>query len=241
MKKISTYVHDVNVHNKESALEVVPFLIDLLNPQSVVDLGCGLGDWLSVFQKNGVEKILGIDGNWVDKTNLYIKEDFFLENDLTKPFRLKQKFDLAISLEVAEHLPESSSDTFVETLINLSDNIIFSAAIPNQGGQNHINEQWHSYWVEKFEGRGFYCYDIIRPLIWNNKNVQWWYKQNMFFFSRQKLNVQNNILINSIHPDLFQSKNAYNLLISNLQKQPFLLLKLFVKSIVLKFTKLWGN
>jgi SAM-dependent methyltransferase len=185
MKEKTPYTHDINLHNGKSALEVVPILVDLFKPKSVVDIGCGLGDWLSTFQKNGVEKILGVDGNWVNKNNLYIKEDHFLEQNLTIPLRLNQKFDLAMSLEVAEHLPESAADTFIETLTNLSDNIVFSAAVPNQGGQNHINEQWHTYWIEKFEQKGFYCHDIIRPLIWDNEKVEWWYKQNILHFTKK--------------------------------------------------------
>lgn len=204
MKEKIPYTHDINLHNGESALEVVPILIDLIKPKSVVDIGCGLGDWLSVFQKNGVEKILGVDGNWVNKNNLYIKEDYFLEQNLTQPLILNQKFDLALSLEVAEHLPESAANTFVETLTNLSDNIVFSAAIPNQGGQNHINEQWHSYWIEKFESKGFYCHDVIRPLIWKNKKVAWWYKQNILYFSKNT--PSHSFLGDTVHYELFYQK-----------------------------------
>ena len=109
-----------------------------------------------------------------------------------------------MSLEVAEHLPESAADTFVKTLTNLSDNIIFSAAIPSQGGQNHINEQWHTYWIEKFEKRGFYCHDLIRTHIWNNEKVDWWYKQNMFFFS--KTPPKATLFVNNLHPELLLNK-----------------------------------
>lgn len=206
MEKKSIYIHNLNVHNKKSALEVVPILMELLKPQSVVDLGCGLGDWLAVFQKNGVKKILGIDGNWVNKEHLYIKEDYFLEKNLTRPLKLNQKFDLAMSLEVAEHLPESVADIFVETLVNLSTKIIFSAAIPNQGGQNHINEQWYTYWIEKFEQKGFYCHDIIRPLIWENEKVEWWYKQNILLFTKEPAIEEKSLPLNIIHPDLLIDK-----------------------------------
>lgn len=165
------------------------------------------GAWLSVFRQLGVENTLGVDGNWVDKDKLYIDKKFFLEKNLTEPLSLNRKFDLAMSLEVAEHLPESAADTFVETLTKLSDNIVFSAAIPNQGGQNHINEQWHTYWIEKFEARGFYCNDIIRPVIWNNPNVEYWYAQNMLYFTADKNFTSNTSLINIIHPTLFEHRN----------------------------------
>jgi SAM-dependent methyltransferase len=198
------YLHSKIIHNKISAIEVVPLLIQKFNPKSVIDIGCGLGDWLNIFQQNGVENILGVDGSWVNKSDLYIDKRLFQETDLAQSFRLDRKFDLAMSLEVAEHLPESAADTFIDTLTNLSDKIIFSAAIPNQGGQNHINEQWHSYWIEKFESRGFHCHDIIRPLIWENEKIAWWYRQNVFFFSKNS--SEQILFVNTLHPDLLQDK-----------------------------------
>lgn len=201
------YIHNTEVHNGQSASAVVPILVDLFKPKSVVDIGCGLGDWLSVFQKNGITDILGIDGKWVDKQKLYIEQDYFLEKNLTESLNLNRKFDLAMSLEVAEHLPENAANTLIESLVNLSDSIIFSAAIPKQGGQNHINEQWLTYWIEKFEAKGFYCHDIIRPKIWNNPNVEYWYAQNMLYFTADKNFTSNTSLINIIHPTLFEHRN----------------------------------
>lgn len=204
MKKKSPYIHDTNIHNGESAKEIVPILMELFKPKSVIDLGCGLGDWLYIFKKCGVEEILGVDGDWVNRSNSYINKNHFQEANLTEFFQLNRKFDLAMSLEVAEHLPESAADNFVKTLVSLSDKIVFSAAVPGQGGQNHINEQWHDYWISKFEEHGFYCHDIIRPLIWENKNVDWWYKQNCFLF----LPIKSKQLpfINIIHPNLLEDK-----------------------------------
>lgn len=201
------YTHSTTVHNTQSAEEVVPFIIKKIAPKSVVDVGCGLGAWLSVFQQNGVDDILGIDGKWVDKKKLYIKQDYFLEKNLTTPLNLNRKFDLAMSLEVAEHLPETAANTLVETLVNLSDYVVFSAAIPKQGGQNHINEQWLTYWIAKFEAKGFYCHDIIRPEIWDNPKVEYWYAQNMLYFTKDKNFKSSPSIINLIHPTLFEHRN----------------------------------
>ncbi len=176
----SIYIHETNVHNKLSASIVAPIIIDLLQPQSVVDVGCGLGDWLSVFQENGVKKILGIDGNWLNVQKLYVDKKHLLTHDLTLPLTLQNKFDLAICLEVAEHLSVTTADILVNSLVQLSNNIIFSAAVPGQGGQNHINEQWPKYWQEKFQNKGYTFYDAIRPLIWDNENIKPWYRQNIF-------------------------------------------------------------
>lgn len=234
MDKKTPYIHDINVHNGKSATELVPILMQLFSPNSVVDLGCGLGDWLNEFQKNKVPDILGIDGQWVDKKRLYIDEKDFLEKDLTQAFKIDKKFDLAMSLEVAEHLPEKSADTFIDTLTNLSDKVIFSAAIPNQGGQNHINEQWHTYWIEKFESRGFYCHDILRPLIWDNPNIEWWYSQNIYLFSKTPPTSTKTNFINAAHPQLL-SKNHQELLdLKARYQQPKLLFRLLIKSLVSK-------
>lgn len=179
---IVKYVHEESVHNFKAANEVVPYLISLLNPKSVVDVGCGIGTWLKVFKDNGIE-IKGIDGDYVDKKLLKIEVEDFIDFNLEKLYISNYKYDLAISLEVAEHLSIESADVFIDTLTGLSDVVIFSAAIPNQGGQNHINEQEPNYWIQKFKRNGFKLYDILRPVFWDNENVDSWYKQNILIFS----------------------------------------------------------
>ena len=182
-KKVK-YIHEEVVHNFKAANEVVPTLIKLLEPKSVVDVGCGIGTWLKVFKDNGVKNILGIDGEYVDKNLLKIEFESFKDFDLEKLYISNSKYDLAISLEVAEHLSELNSDVFIKTLTGLSDTVIFSAAIPNQGGQNHINEKEPRYWIEKFESLEYKTLDILRPIFWNNTNIDWWYRQNFILFTK---------------------------------------------------------
>ena len=178
------YVHLDKDHNLNAPGEIVPYLINIFHPKSVADVGCGLGTFLNVFLENGVNDLLGIDGRWVDKSKLFIPENYFIEKDLEQKFTVDKKFDLVLCLEVAEHLSGQSSDVLVENLTSLSNIIIFSAAIKNQGGQNHINEQPCSYWVEKFKAHGFIFYDVFREVSWNNPRIDWWYKQNMFLVVR---------------------------------------------------------
>lgn len=168
----------------KSAQTVVPELVDLFHPQSVIDVGCGTGAWLSVFQKQGVE-IFGIDGNYVSPSVLQISSESFEAFDLTLPLSLKRTFDLVVSLEVAEHLPEHCADQFVENLVSLGPIVVFSAAIPFQGGTHHVNEQWPDYWSKKFKSRGYVCADCIRPRIWSNPGVEWWYAQNLLVYLRE--------------------------------------------------------
>ena len=113
---------------------MVPLVLQLLPVRSVVDVGCGDGSWLVVFRKLGVKEILGIDGEYVDPGLLQIPQDCFQAFDLAKPFSLGRVFDLAVSLEVAEHLPAECAPGFVECLTRLAPSVLFSAAIPFQGG-----------------------------------------------------------------------------------------------------------
>lgn len=210
MMSKSKYVHTEIMHNLTSPEIIVPLVMELIKPNSVLDVGCGIGTWLHTFQKNGVHDIFGIDGDYVDKNLLskYINLNNFKSLDLEKPFDLDRKFDLLINLEVAEHLKESSAKTFVESLCRHTDVILFSAAIPEQGGQNHINEQWPSYWQELFGQLDYVFLDIMRPLIWENHSVEFWYKQNMFLVvkSTHPLAQQHTPSATAlVHPDLFHA------------------------------------
>jgi len=187
-----------------SPREVVPVIMGLVEPTSLLDVGCGTGTWLKAFEEAGVSDYVGVDGDYVNRLQLNIPIGKFIAKDLRTQWLLNRKFDLVLSLEVAEHLPEASADQFVETLVSHTDNtIIFSAAIPGQGGQNHLNEQWPEYWQQKFMKHGFYFYDVIRPLIWDNEKVDWWYKQNIFLVKSTYADSQ---ILKSIHPALFEFK-----------------------------------
>lgn len=168
--------------SRQSAQVVVPLVMDLVQPKSLVDLGCGAGNWLAAFSEFGVQDYLGIDGDYVDLETLKIPQDKFLAHDLKHPLKLDKKYDLAMSVEVAEHLPSELAETFVQSLTQLSSLIMFSAAIPNQGGTGHFNEQWLEYWVEIFQKQGYIPVDCLRDKIWGNVLVEPWYSQNLIFF-----------------------------------------------------------
>lgn len=159
----------------------------MVQPHSVVDVGCGCGAWLSVFRSCGVDRILGIDGHHIDSKWLEIPAHDFQACDLTRPFQLDQTFDLALCLEVAEHVPARASSSLVQSLAQLAPVILFSAAVPQQGGVNHINEQWPSYWRRLFERQQFRMLDLIRKEIWLRPEVKFWYRQNMFLFVREDI------------------------------------------------------
>lgn len=165
-----------------SAEAIVPLVLELVPATSVVDIGCGEGAWLMAFRRSGVQDVFGIDGDYVDEARLLIPRTCFRAADLSRPFTVGRTFDLAVSLEVAEHLPPESAPGFVECLTRLAPVVLFSAAIPQQGGVHHVNEQWPEYWIRLFERHGYVPIDAIRRHIWTDERVQLWYAQNTLIF-----------------------------------------------------------
>ncbi len=180
------FFSDQQVETQDSASEIVPFLMQWLAPRSVIDIGCGVGDWLAELQKQGVERILGVDGEYVNRDWLRIPRESFVPHDLTQPFATTDRFDLAICLEVAEHLPESVAQSLIKCLTTLSPVVLFSAAVPFQGGVGHVNEQWQDYWAARFVDEGYVPVDVLRPQIWDNEHVRWWYAQNAIVYVRRQ-------------------------------------------------------
>lgn len=211
------YVHFSELHNLQSPNIIVPVVYNILKPESVVDVGCGLGTFLHVFNKLGVKEVKGLDGPWIDKKALsqYLDPNCFQVVNLHEPIRLEKEYDLAICLEVAEHLAPEKADTLIESLTSLSKTILFSAGVPYQGGQNHLNEQYIGYWKEKFYQQGYIAYDVLRFIFWNNKEVFWWYKQNMYLFAHKNVKIDTEAFRQKekdihemvfIHPELFEER-----------------------------------
>lgn len=214
------YESQVN-ESLESAKEVVPLIIELFSPKSVIDVGCGIGTWSSVFLDQGVQRVQGIDGDYVDSKQLLIPVDNFKPVNLKEAVNLEEKFDLAVSLEVIEHLEDNKGKQLVKSLTELAPIVVFSAAIPGQGGTNHINEQWQSYWANEFDICRYDAYDMVRPLIWGNKKVYVCYKQNIIVYvSREYIAknpdkdfgqvIKNTFTLDTIHPSSWDSLRVYN-------------------------------
>jgi len=192
----TTYRPDFyNQMDKNSQMSV-QVILDVLfktvpSPKSVIDVGAGVGSWVKALTMHGCKRVIAVEGEWVKNAHLQVPLDVYHLHNLEKPLRMAEKFDLAISLEVAEHLSERRALSFIEDLTLLADIVLFSAAIPGQGGTRHINEQWQQYWVDLFRERRFECFDIIRPHIWDDDRVRFEYRQNMLVFVRQ--NVAENL------------------------------------------------
>ena len=173
----------------DSAIKVVPYVMELLNPASVIDVGCGIGTWLSQYKKAGIPRILGVENEHIKHFKTYVDFEHYqfanLEEIVNKP--VTQRFDLAHSVEVAEHLHPEFAQAFVNYLVTLSDKIVFSAAIPGQTGENHFNEQYPHYWAGLFHQKGYVYLDPFRKKFWNDTKVDWWYRQNMFLVVKENL------------------------------------------------------
>tara|TARA_B100001175_G_C19480100_1_gene626600 strand:+ start:872 stop:1648 length:777 start_codon:yes stop_codon:yes gene_type:complete len=200
--------YDSTHEHTYSAQIILNIIFRYHRPRSIIDVGCGSGSWLSVADKMGVEKLTGIEADWLKPEMLITKKIDLFTYDVSEPLPSISKNDLAISLEVAEHLSESRSEGFINDLCSLADIVLFSAAIPYQGGDNHINEQWQSYWSNLFSKNNYEVRDIIRPIIWNNRKVKSWYRQNCLLFVNKK--IQSLIMppnhknpIDLVHPKIF--------------------------------------
>jgi len=170
---------------RRSANSVVPLLMSLTQPASVIDVGCGVGNWLAAFRDCGITDVFGVDQNDYG-AELRVPREHFAVADLRSGFRSERRFDLVVCLEMAEHLPEAAAPILVQSLAALGDVVVFSAAIPFQGGANHRNERWPEYWRDLFANYDFFPIDCIRPRIWENKDVAWWYTQNVLLYVRRE-------------------------------------------------------
>ncbi len=238
------YEHKEETHNLRSPQVIVPFLYKFIHPKSVIDIGCGVGTFLYAFKKLGVNEVMGLDGDWVNKQLMskYLEPNEFKPINLSEFEDVKKKYELAICLEVAEHIGERFSDNLIKTIVHASDVIIFSAASPYQQGQHHINEQWPDYWIRKFSKHDFHFYDVLRSTLWNNPDVDFWYKQNIFLvmhkdhlFDEQWINdLKKNTFNNLIHPDAFIKRSKLLVRIIDGKMNTYFYLKLLVKNFLNK-------
>ncbi len=193
----SYYAEDMYEHDRtrDSARVVVPMVVELIHPLSVLDVGCGRGAWLSAFIAQGIEKVVGLDGDYIQPSTLLFSADRFRPTNLSVKFEIPpDRFDLAICLEVAEHLPKRNSRYLVRKLTSAAPQVLFSAAPPGQEGGGHINCQPLSYWRKIFEKFGFRMLDPFRPKLRDDRRVAWWYRQNMVLFVSPDAIAGNSVL-----------------------------------------------
>ena len=188
---MSDHIYNENFYDyidqgsQNSAAAVSELILSQMAVGSLLDVGGGHGAWGSQWLKAGVSDVLVVDGEYVDVQKLAVPSAHFKAHDLLKPLTLDRKFDLVQSLEVAEHLPHNAARQFVASLVKHGDVILFSAAVPFQGGEHHVNEQELDYWREFFSEHGYVAFDFIRPAVANNKQVKPWYRFNSLIYANE--------------------------------------------------------
>lgn len=198
---------------QRSAQRLVPILMDRLGlgeGSRVVDVGCGEGWWAHTFQQHGCEA-WGIDGAYVESSPL---GDRFVACDLNVWVGMTVTFDVAVCLEVAEHLPQRRAEGFVAELCTLAPIVVFSAAVPGQGGTGHVNEQWPWYWADHFAANGYSVSGALRFDIWDDILIENWYRQNLLIAVRSDRAAEFADLFESpvaepisvVHPVLYEAR-----------------------------------
>jgi len=211
-----------------SARALVPIVLGIHPARTMIDVGCGIGGWVKAFAESGVSGV-GVDGEYVDRSQLLIPNDRFVAHDLNRELDVADlgtrfgdketaRFDLAISLEVAEHLAPERSESLVRDLCALADVVLFAAAVPFQGGAGHVNERWQSWWAQKFSENGYEPFDVLRRDIWGRRDIAWWYKQNTIFYVKRnsaaharfaaRFGAPAGMMFDLVHPELFRGKVA---------------------------------
>ena len=179
----SEFFDYIDTGSRASARTVSGLLLGQLKIDSLLDVGSGHGAWAAEWLRAGVADIAAVDGDYVKAEQLTIPVDKFIAHDLTQPLDLKRRFDLVQSLEVAEHISAEHAEGFIDNLVRHGDVILFSAAVPNQGGEHHVNEQPPQYWRELFARRGYSVFDWLRPQIVDHREVKAWYRFNTFLYA----------------------------------------------------------
>jgi hypothetical protein len=178
---------------------------------SIVDIGCGSGGWLAAAEQLGFSVLVGYDGPWAHPAKYTTANiDFRPVNLETCTFEHDRRYDLAMSLEVAEHLPESRADVIVNLLCAASDVVLFGAAIPMQGGYHHIHERAQSYWLEKFRARSYEPFDVIRPAVWDDDKIRWWFRQNTILYVKKGSQVIDRAVLRAMQKPLWDVVHPAN-------------------------------
>jgi SAM-dependent methyltransferase len=172
---------------RHSASQILTMLGQYVTPKSLLDVGCGLGVWLKVAMDLGMNDVLGLEGPWIEGSELAVPAERIMRLDLERPFSLGRRFDVVICSEVAEHLPESAAGGLIDSLVAHGNYILFSAAIPHQGGHHHVNEQFLTYWIDHFARHDYVVLDLFRARIWTDRSIFWWLRQNLVLFVRRSV------------------------------------------------------
>lgn len=166
--------------SRAAAGVIVPRIVELLAPASVVDLGCGVGSFLAAFRDAGVTDVHGVDLCAFDPALFVVDPSLVDRGDLNDPVDLGRRFDLAMSLEVGGYLRDH--DVLVDSLVRHAPVVVFSAAVPSQDLLHQHHGAFPSAWAARFERRGYEVFDVFRPALWDDDRLPFWFRQNLLLF-----------------------------------------------------------
>lgn len=182
------YFRMVDATSTRSAEAMATSIAEAFAPRRVIDYGCGTGSLLASLQAEGIA-VAGTEYSALARSYCRAKGIEVIPLDLREPSATPPlgTADVAVSLEVAEHLPETAASGFVRLLASTAPIVVFGAATPGQGGQGHVNEQPHAYWIGRFASLGMPFDDRLSLGFrdaWRLAGVDSWYADNAMVFRR---------------------------------------------------------
>ena len=233
-RRHETYLDALRLPSLAAARRVLPIVFELVEVASVVDIGCGPGAWLAAAREVGIRRLVGVDGPWAGdwlEGSLLGTGDFkFVSHDLEEPLPALGHFDLALALGVAEYLPEVCATALIPGICEIAPAaILFSSAIPFQPKNAELQqtEKWPSWWAHHFEECGYRPLDAIRPLIWSDPTIAWWYRQGIILYTKeskhQELAARARLVsptLDVVHPELFTGIASWSLEPSYPRREP---------------------
>jgi len=199
------YQHSDDIWKLDGARVVLACLFATHKPQSILDVGCGPGTWLAAALEMGITDLIGLEGVDITSEMRFVPDQYIRLQDLTTDWNVARRFDIALCLEVAEHLDACHSDELITKLTAHANTVVFAAAIPGQPGYHHVNCQWPAYWQARFNACGFACYDTFRWQIWQDTRIEPWYRQNLFIATAEPSKASHEERIRPvIHPDMLR-------------------------------------
>lgn len=171
---------------KANAHKVLKPVFNILGvPASLLDIGGGAGSWCATAKDLGVQRVCLVDACPPNQVIPELSHDEQVQANLEAGIPNMGRFDLAICIEVIEHLTDDAANRLIGQMASCTNFVLFSAAIPGQGGIGHISERFHDYWHAKFSLFQFETYDVVRPMLISSSDIASIHRQNLFLYAKK--------------------------------------------------------